>query len=307
MHFSNTYLPKASRFRTWMRKQGPVARPLYRRFLLHQLGRHRRMEVGVSRLVDVKPAELRELGADGLHRHEELEARKLSVPAREEIDVARALDRLAAGDEVALSALPLGIALQALKALARRAVEAGARLYEGVTVTGMDLDSLQGDRAVCRVLAAMGGQVRTAADRVTVRPGPRVPTRMDARDIPDLVPVLAAVAAATPGVTEITGAARLRLKESDRLETTARMLSGLGGQVEETADGLLIRGRSHLSGGQVDAAGDHRIAMAAAVASGACTGPVTITGAQAVEKSYPTFWAELRSLGKQVEETPVGP
>lgn len=60
-------------------------------------------------------------------------------------------------------------------------------------------------------------------------------------------------------------------------------------------------------GGQVDAAGDHRIAMAAAVASGACTGPVTITGAQAVEKSYPTFWAELRSLGKQVEETPVGP
>ena len=178
---------------------------------------------------------------------------------------------------------------------------------EGVTVTGMDLDSLQGDRAVCRVLAAMGGQVRTAADRVTVLPGPRVPTRMDARDIPDLVPVLAAVAAATPGVTEITGAARLRLKESDRLETTARMLNGLGGQVEETADGLLIRGRSHLSGGQVDAAGDHRIAMAAAVASGACTGPVTITGAQAVEKSYPTFWAELRSLGKQVEETPVGP
>ncbi len=98
-----------------------------------------------------------------------------------------------------------------------------------------------GDRAVCRVLAAMGGQVRTAADRVTVLPGPRVPTRMDARDIPDLVPVLAAVAAATPGVTEITGAARLRLKESDRLETTARMLNGLGGQVEETADGLLIR------------------------------------------------------------------
>lgn len=101
---------------------------------------------------------------------------------------------------------------------------------EGVTVTGMDLDSLQGDRAVCRVLAAMGGQVRTAADRVTVLPGPRVPTRMDARDIPDLVPVLAAVAAATPGVTEITGAARLRLKESDRLETTARMLNGLAGR-----------------------------------------------------------------------------
>ena len=167
---------------------------------------------------------------------------------------------------------------------------------EGVTVTGMDLDSLQGDRAVCRVLAAMGGQVRTAADRVTVRPGPRVPTRMDARDIPDLVPVLAAVAAATPGVTEITGAARLRLKESDRLETTARMLSGLGGQVEETADGLLIRGRSHLSGGQVDAAGDHRIAMSMAVSALRSSGAITIEGAEAVAKSYPRFFEDLESL-----------
>ena len=179
---------------------------------------------------------------------------------------------------------------------------------EGVTVTGMDLDSLQGDRAVCRVLAAMGGQVRTAADRVTVLPGPRVPTRMDARDIPDLVPVLAAVASrhprrhgdhrGRPAAAEGVGPAGDHSADAERLGR-----AGGGG----TADGLLIRGRSHLSGGQVDAAGDHRIAMAAAVASGACTGPVTITGAQAVEKSYPTFWAELRSLGKQVEETPVGP
>ena len=158
-----------------------------------------------------------------------------------------------------------------------------------VEVTGLRRDSLQGDRAagaLCRCL----------------------PDVVDLTDIPDLLPPLALAAALRPGTeTRFTGAARLRLKESDRLETTARMLSGLGGQGEETADGLLIRGRSHLSGGQVDAAGDHRIAMAAAVASGACTGPVTITGAQAVEKSYPTFWAELRSLGKQVEETPVGP
>ena len=119
--------------------------------------------------------------------------------------------------------------------------------------------------------------------------------------------MLAAVAAATPGTTTLTGAARLRLKESDRLETTARTLNALGGQVEETEDGLVIHGKAQLTGGTVDAAGDHRIAMAAAVASGACAGPVTVTGAQAVEKSYPTFWQELRKLGKSVDETPDHP
>ena len=77
--------------------------------------------------------------------------------------------------------------------------------------------------------------------------------------------------------------------------------------MEQTEDGLIIQGRAALEGGRVDAAGDHRIAMAAAVASGACTGPVVVTGAQAVEKSYPTFWKSLRALGKEVEEEPFGP
>lgn len=183
----------------------------------------------------------------------------------------------------------------------------GALGGESVTVKDMDLHSLQGDRKVCQVLSRMGARISSTAGRVTSLPGRRIPTQIDARDIPDLVPVLAAVAAAIPGTTVITGAARLRLKESDRLETTARTLNALGGQVEEREDGLVIHGKAALAGGTVDAAGDHRIAMAAAVASGACTGPVTITGAQAVNKSYPTFWQELRKLGKTVEETPVAP
>ena len=123
---------------------------------------------------------------------------------------------------------------------------------------------------------------------------------IDARNIPDLVPVLAATAALIPGETRIVNAARLRLKESDRLTTTAQTLNALGGQVEETADGLVIQGKPSLPGGQVDAQGDHRIAMAAAVASVGCTGPVTITGAQAVEKSYPGFWRDLGALGREV-------
>lgn len=182
----------------------------------------------------------------------------------------------------------------------------GALGGESVTVKDMDLHSLQGDRKICAVLSRMGARISHTAGRVTAFSGKRIPTQIDARDIPDLVPVLAAVAAAIPGTTTITGAARLRLKESDRLETTARTLNALGGQVEETEDGLIIHGRDRLTGGTVDAAGDHRIAMAAAVASGACTGPVTVTGAQAVDKSYPTFWRDLRALGKTVEEDSIG-
>lgn len=170
----------------------------------------------------------------------------------------------------------------------------------GVSLTGLDPDSLQGDRAVCQVLRAMGGGIRWQGDTVQAAPGPLHPMEIDARNIPDLVPVLSAVAALIPGETRIVHAARLRLKESDRLATTAQTLNALGGQVEETADGLVIQGKSALPGGQADAQGDHRIAMAAAVASAGCTGPVTVTGAQAVEKSYPTFWRDLAALGRNI-------
>ncbi len=173
----------------------------------------------------------------------------------------------------------------------------------GLTVTGMDPDSLQGDRAVCAVLTRMGGQLTRAGGDYTAKPGALRPAVIDARNIPDLVPVLAAVAAATPGETRIVGAARLRLKESDRLRTTCQTLNALGGEVEETEDGLRIRGRARLTGGTIDAQGDHRVVMLAAVAAVVCAAPVTITGAQAIEKSYPSFWQDLRTLGKRVEET----
>ena len=171
---------------------------------------------------------------------------------------------------------------------------------DGITVDGMDPNSLQGDKAVCEVLARMGGTI----SGTTAQPGTLSPITIDARNIPDLVPVLAAAAAAIPGETRVVGAARLRLKESDRLATTAQTLNALGGEVEETEDGLIIRGKARLVGGPVDAQGDHRIAMLAAVASVVCDGPVTITGAEAIRKSYPTFWEDLRALGKEVAEEP---
>ena len=171
---------------------------------------------------------------------------------------------------------------------------------DGVTVTGMDPNSLQGDKGVCQVLSRMGGPITREGGDYTAKPGQLQAAVIDARNIPDLVPVLAAVAAVAPGETRIVGAARLRIKESDRLVTTRQTLNALGGDVEETEDGLIIRGKETLAGGTIDAQGDHRVAMLAAVASVVCEDPVVITGAQAINKSYPSFWQELRELGKTV-------
>jgi len=172
----------------------------------------------------------------------------------------------------------------------------GAMSPSGVTVTGLDPASRQGDRAVLDVLKGFGAFVEPSDAGITVRRGRLCGQTVDARMIPDLIPAVAALAASAEGETHIEHAGRLRLKESDRLATTAAMIHSLGGSVQETQDGLIIRGKPSLSGGTADAAGDHRIAMAAAVAACACTGPVTVTGAECVSKSYPGFWEDLDRL-----------
>jgi len=107
--------------------------------------------------------------------------------------------------------------------------------------------------------------------------------------------VLATVASVAEGTTRIYGAARLRLKESDRLVSVTDMLTALGADVKITEDGLIINGRASLSGGVVDSFNDHRIAMSAAVASVACTSPVTVNGAECASKSYPDFWTDIKN------------
>ena len=122
---------------------------------------------------------------------------------------------------------------------------------------------------------------------------------LDVSQCPDLVPPLAAMAALRAGrTTRIVNAARLRIKESDRLATVTQVLSQLGADIREGADSLTIRGRDTLAGGvTVSGCNDHRIAMMAAVAAIRCRGPVTITGAQCVQKSYPNFWDDYEKLG----------
>ena len=153
-----------------------------------------------------------------------------------------------------------------------------------LNILGLDPASPQGDRE------AEHASLRIAAGSAVI----------DAQDIPDLVPVLSVLAAVSPGETRFINAGRLRIKESDRLTTTASLLRNLGAEVQELSDGLIIKGRSRLTGGCVDSANDHRIAMSAAIASLACDGPVILTGAQAVNKSYPAFWNDFQRLGGRV-------
>lgn len=122
---------------------------------------------------------------------------------------------------------------------------------------------------------------------------------IDVSDCPDLLPPLAVMAAVRSGATHFVNAARLRIKESDRLATVHQMLAALGGQAEEGPDSLTVYG-GPLTGGTVDGANDHRIVMAAAIAAAYCKGPTTILGAEAVNKSYPSFWDDYKRLGGAV-------
>ena len=172
----------------------------------------------------------------------------------------------------------------------------GALSPAGVCVAGLHRDSAQGDRAVLDILREMGAEVTAEEETVTVRRGALRGVTIDARPIPDLIPVLSVLAALAEGETVIEHAGRLRLKESDRLTSTAAMLSALGGQVTELPEGLRIHGVSQLAGGTVEACNDHRIAMAAAVAAGGCRGNVVVRGSECVNKSYPDFWRDLDGL-----------
>ena len=175
---------------------------------------------------------------------------------------------------------------------------AGALTEGGIKVTGLNPDSLQGDKAILDILKEMGVTVTIEADGIIVSPGHTLHgTTIDVSQIPDMTPILSVLALAAEGTTIITGAARLRIKESDRLAAITETLTALGGHIEEQSDGLIVKGGSRLHGGIIHAHNDHRIAMMAAVASLICDGKVTIQGADAVNKSYPAFFDVWKDIG----------
>ena len=154
-----------------------------------------------------------------------------------------------------------------------------------VEIRDLNPDSGQGDKVVSELYWQLA------------RPGD---AEIDVSGCPDLLPPLAVMAAVQSGTTRFVNAARLRIKESDRLSTITAALTALGAEVHEEPDRLIIVGKPSLPGGTVDCANDHRIAMMAAIAATGCTGPVTVLGAECVQKSYPDFWEVYNTLGGDI-------
>jgi len=163
-------------------------------------------------------------------------------------------------------------------------------LGSDIDITGLDEKSCQGDKKI----------VEICKEIVYNKNGGLKAFELDCSDIPDLVPILAVLASFCDGKSRISNVARLRIKESDRLSAIGSCLNALGGKVTPGEDFLEIQGVQSLNGGTVDCFNDHRIAMAAAVAATRSTAPVTLLGAQCVEKSYPDFFRVYKSLGGDI-------
>ena len=166
-----------------------------------------------------------------------------------------------------------------------------------ITVNGLDPMSLQGDAAICDLLKDFQANVLRNNDAVTIKGGELKGINVDAEKIPDLVPILAVAGAFGRGITNIYNAKRLRIKESDRLKSTAKGLESLGVDVVEREDSLTIKGGTVKKGGTICGYNDHRIVMSFAIAASYAKEPVIIEGAEAVNKSYPSFFEDFKKLG----------
>lgn len=172
-----------------------------------------------------------------------------------------------------------------------------------ITCHGLKGDSLQGDRAILSIIKAMGGQFKTNEDSITFYPSETKGVTIDVTECPDLVPALSLLGSLSEGVTHIVGGQRLKIKESNRLESSAVELNKLGGDILVEDEGLLISGVPTLEGdAQVDSWNDHRIAMTLAMATQRIKKPIMLTGAKSVKKSYPNFWEDFKKLGGTINE-----
>lgn len=175
---------------------------------------------------------------------------------------------------------------------------AGALSKKGITVSGLSEASPQGDKKILEVLRRMGAEVTVNGNDITVKKKRLFGTIVDARDIPDLVPIISVLGACCEkGATHIVNAQRLRIKESDRIQSVFQMLDTVGAAVTETDDGLVIWGDNEMVGRVINGYNDHRIVMSAAILSSECSLALDITDYKAVEKSYPHFFRDFNSLG----------
>lgn len=160
-------------------------------------------------------------------------------------------------------------------------------LGSSLEIAGLNEKSLQGDKAIVDIC-------RNAASGNAFE--------IDCSDIPDLVPIMSVLGCFCKGTSRITNAARLRIKECDRLAAMEDCLNKIGGKVRSTVDTLEIEGVEALKGGEVGCFNDHRIAMSMAIAATRCENPLIVRGAECVSKSYPNFFEVYKALGGIFEE-----
>ena len=175
-----------------------------------------------------------------------------------------------------------------------------AALGGEITVDNLSLSSKQSDKYIIDILEKFGADISFGDDFVTVKKGSANPFDIDIAQCPDLFPITAILACGANGKSTLYNAKRLRLKESDRIDSTLSLITALGGRAEANDDSLTVYGSGRLAGGSTSSFNDHRIAMAAAVASVICENSVTVSDFQAINKSYPDFATHFKKSGGQI-------
>lgn len=178
-------------------------------------------------------------------------------------------------------------------------------LKQQLTLTGLKQNSLQGDKVICDFVSQAGGSLNWREDKLIVCPNEMHNFTFDLADCPDLGPILCTLASFIPGTNRLIHTARLRYKECDRIQAMEDELKKWGVDISSDEDSITIIGKNHYSSDQIvtiDSHNDHRIVMATAVFALCANQPCLITNAQAVNKSYPTFFEDLQSLGVEVKE-----
>lgn len=170
-----------------------------------------------------------------------------------------------------------------------------------IIVNHLDMGSTQADKAIIEALLAAQAGVAIDAKSISLTPATLVAFDFDATDCPDLFPPLVALAAYCEGITTIHGVHRLKHKESNRGITLQEEFAKMGVKIECDDDIMRIHGGGQLNGAVVSSRHDHRIAMACAIAALGATGSTTIEDAEAINKSYPDFFSDLRSLQASID------
>jgi len=177
---------------------------------------------------------------------------------------------------------------------------AGALIGPSVTLKGLDPDDTQGDKKLVKILKTMGADIKIKKSSIIINRSKNLRgIKIDANDIPDLLPTLAVLGTQAAGATEIVNVKQARIKETDRIHSMTKGLRALGARIDEKKDGMTIY-TSQLAGAKIQGYNDHRTVMALTLAGLIASGKTVVTNAEAVNKTYPSFYSTIKKLGGKI-------